>query len=95
MDSKDILTCIMFFVTCSLLLLVNGEIVYLGDAQTAVSYFEDLGFKSGLGQNPADFLGAFSVIITMRSRCLLMQSVTVSRYTLTYAYIRNHCLQCR
>ncbi|KNC79270.1 hypothetical protein, variant [Sphaeroforma arctica JP610] len=39
-----------------LLLLVAGEVVYLGKANMAVSYFQDLGFKKAPGQNPADFL---------------------------------------
>jgi hypothetical protein len=42
---------------CRLLLLVSGEIVYLGDAQKAVPYFESLGFRSAPHENPADFLG--------------------------------------
>lgn len=37
--------------------MVSGEVVYLGDAQKAVPYFESLGFKSGPLENPADFLG--------------------------------------
>ncbi|KNC76343.1 hypothetical protein SARC_11150 [Sphaeroforma arctica JP610] len=39
-----------------LLLLVAGEVVYLGDAQNAPSYFEEHGFKRPPKQNPADYL---------------------------------------
>jgi hypothetical protein len=55
---------------CRLLLLVSGEIVYLGDAQKAVPYFESLGFRSAPHENPADFLGTaaerFSYIVPGR-----------------------------
>eukprot|EP01134_Creolimax_fragrantissima_P004255 CFRG4255T1 len=41
-----------------LLLLVAGEVVYMGDAAKGVEYFEAQGFKKPAVQNPADFLVA-------------------------------------
>lgn len=43
-----------------LLLLVDGNIVYLGDASKAVSYYEDLGFIYPADMNPADYLSVLA-----------------------------------
>lgn len=40
-----------------LLLLVNGEVTYLGDAEKGVAYFEAMGFKCPPQMNPAEYLG--------------------------------------
>lgn len=39
-----------------LLLLVAGEVVYLGEADRAVAYFQQFGFEYHAGMNPADFV---------------------------------------
>lgn len=60
----------VFLLFNRLLLLVKGEIVYFDDAQSAVGYFERLGFRrNARDMNPAEFIGTPAQARTQMALC--------------------------